>query len=147
MAWLGMRSCGDARRACQVNLTVVSSRKTTVGDHRKLEIYRLACELSDRVEDMVEHLPPKVRTRLGDQLVRAAESIHLNIAEGCGFNSEPLLKKHTNYAIASANEVEDALAKLDRRKLLRVAVFMNSAEELSHNCQGGLQHFGHGSDG
>jgi four helix bundle protein len=91
-----------------------------VGDHRKLEIYRLACELSDRVEDMVEHLPPKVRTRLGDQLVRAAESIHLNIAEGCGFNSEPLLKKHTNYAIASANEVEDALAKLDRRKLLRV---------------------------
>ena len=89
-----------------------------MGDHRKLEIYKLACELSDCVDELLPHLPSRVRSRLGDQLVRAAESIHLNIAEGCGFNSDALLKKHIKYSIASANEVEDAIATLSRRRLL-----------------------------
>src|SRR5262245_59795013 len=107
-------SCGRAvtlRLYEWCNVPSKPSRKSTVGDHRKLEIYNLACELSDRVDELVGHLPPKVQTRLGDELLRAAESIHLNIAEGCGFNSDALLKKHIKYAIASANEVEDALAK------------------------------------
>ena len=90
-----------------------------MGDHRKLEIYRLACELSDRVDELFPLLPRRVQSRLGDQLSRAVESIHLNIAEGCGFNSDALLKKHIKYAIASANEAEDAIAKLKRRRLLR----------------------------
>jgi len=90
-----------------------------MGDYRKLEVWRLACELSDEMEDFVAELPPRIRQGLGDQLVRAAESIHLNIAEGCGLNTDPQLKKHVRQALGSANEVEDGLAKLKRRGWLR----------------------------
>lgn len=89
-----------------------------MGDHRKLEVWRLACALSDKVDALVETLPPRIRKRLGDQLARAAESIHMNISEGCGLNSDPQLAKHVRISLGSANELEDGLAKLDRRGLL-----------------------------
>jgi four helix bundle protein len=90
-----------------------------MGDYRKLEVWRLACELSDEMEELFAELPARVQRGLGDQLVRAAESIHLNIAEGCGLNTDPQLKKHVRQALGSANEVEDGLAKLKRRRLLK----------------------------
>ena len=93
-------------------------RATTMGDHRKLEVWRLACALSDNIDTLVETLPRRVQKGLGDQLCRAAESIHMNIAEGRGLNSDPQLAKHVRIALGSANEFEDGLMKLDRRGLL-----------------------------
>ena len=89
-----------------------------MGDYRKLEVWRLACALSDEVEDLFAELPTRIQRGLGDQIVRAAESIHLNIAEGCGLNTDPQLAKHVRQALGSANELEDGLAKLNRRRLL-----------------------------
>ena len=90
-----------------------------MGDHRKLDVWKLGCILSDRVDVVVAGLPARVRVGLGDQLSRAAESIHLNIAEGCGLNSDPQLAKHVRQSLGSANEVEDALARLHQRGLLK----------------------------
>ena len=90
-----------------------------VGDYRKLEVWKLGCVLSDRVDVVVADLPRRVRDGLGDQLARAAESIHLNIAEGCGFSSDPQLGKYVRQSLGSANEVEDALNRLHRRGLLK----------------------------
>ena len=89
-----------------------------MGDYRKLEVWKLACEISDRIDDLFEMLPRRVKANIGDQLTRAATSIHLNIAEGCGLNSDAQLAKYVRQAIGSANEVQDGLAKLERRKLL-----------------------------
>jgi four helix bundle protein len=89
-----------------------------MGDYRKLEVWKMACDVSDRVDDLVETLPRRVKAALGDQVARAATGIHLNIAEGCGLNTDAQLAKYVRQALGSANEVEDALAKLQRRKLL-----------------------------
>jgi four helix bundle protein len=90
-----------------------------MGDYRKLEVWKLAVSVSDRVDALVVRLGHRDRTGLGDQLVRAAESIHLNIAEGCGLNSDSQLARHIRIALGSANELEDELGKLDRRRLLQ----------------------------
>ncbi len=90
-----------------------------MGDYRKLEVWKLAVSVSDRVDALVRRLGHRDRTGLGDQLVRAAESIHLNLAEGCGLNSDTQLARHVRIALGSANELEDGLGKLDRRRLLR----------------------------
>ena len=91
-----------------------------MGDYRKLEVWKMACDVSDRIDDLVDKLPRRVRLKgaLGDQVSRAAMSIHLNIAEGCGLNSDAQLAKYVRQALGSMNEVEDALAKLQRRRLL-----------------------------
>ena len=90
-----------------------------MGDYRKLDVWKLAVSVSDRVDALVKRLGHRDRTGLGDQLVRAAESIHLNIAEGCGLNSDPQLARHVRIALGSANELEDGLGKLERRGLVR----------------------------
>jgi len=89
-----------------------------VGDYRKLEVWKRACALSDRIDDLVQTLPRRVQFRLGDQLERAADSIHLSIAEGCGLNSDAQLAKYVRIALGSLNELESGLLKLDRRGLL-----------------------------
>ena len=90
-----------------------------MGDYRKLEVWTRACEISDRVDSLVPTLPRRVQTRLGDQISRAADSIHLNIAEGYGLNSDPQLIKHVRQALGSVNELENGLQRLHARGLVR----------------------------
>jgi four helix bundle protein len=89
-----------------------------MGDYRKLEVWTLACSIADRTNAMVDQLPPRLRTKMGDQLARAADSIHLNISEGCGLNSDAQLAKHVRIALGSANELEDGIETLKRRGVL-----------------------------
>jgi four helix bundle protein len=105
------------------NATVVVTPEGRVmllamGDYRKLEVWKLAVSVSDRVYVLAERIGRRDRAGLCDQLVRAAESIHLNIAEGCGLNSDAQLARHTRIALGSSNELEDGLATLQRRRLL-----------------------------
>ena len=86
-----------------------------MGEYRKLDVWKYACKLSDDVEAFVDRLPPRVRARHGDQLSRAANSVHENIAEGCGLNSDKQLAKYLRLALGSANETEDELLAMDRR--------------------------------
>jgi four helix bundle protein len=87
-------------------------------DYHKLEVWTLACELSDRVVLLVDKLGKRLRPSKADQLLRAADSIHENIAEGCGFNSDPQLAKYLRQARGSADELQDELETLARRGLL-----------------------------
>ena len=89
-----------------------------MGDYRKLRVWQLASNISDRVDRLFEQLPPRVQKGLGDQLARAAESIHLNIFEGCGLNSDAQLARCTRMALGEANELEDGLARLSARHLI-----------------------------
>lgn len=94
------------------------TREASVGDYRKLEVWQRASVLADRVRDLVERLPRDERRRSADQLVRAADSIANNLAEGCGLNSDRQLARHTGLALGSANEVQTILDGFQRRKQL-----------------------------
>ena len=87
-------------------------------DYHKLDVWRLACELSDEVAVLVTEIPGGRSGAMGDQLARSADSIHQNIAEGCGYNSDRQLAKYLRQAMGSTDEVQNDLEALQRRRLL-----------------------------
>jgi four helix bundle protein len=64
---------------------------------------------------VVNRLPPDEQRRFSDQACRAADSIALNIAEGCGLNTDRQLARHLTIALGSANELQDMIDAFDRR--------------------------------
>ncbi|MBI4545336.1 MAG: four helix bundle protein [Gemmatimonadetes bacterium] len=92
-------------------------------DHERLDAYRAAVTFLAWAPSALEGLPAR-RNFLGDQLMRAATSIPLNIAEGAGEHSRA--EKARFYRIARRSAAECA-AILDA---LRVLGFAES-EQLS----------------
>jgi four helix bundle protein len=79
--------------------------------HERLDCYRLAREVADWA---ARQGCPTERRHLRDQLVRAADSVVLNIAEGSG--KEPGAARRNYYSIALASAAE-ACAVLDLVRL------------------------------
>ena len=86
-----------------------------MGDYRKLVVWQRSTALTDQIREVVSRLPANERRRLGDQACRAADSIPLNIAEGCGLNADSQLARHLSYAIGSANELQEIVDAVARR--------------------------------
>ena len=89
-----------------------------MGDYHKLEVWHLASALADDVATLVIELPGGRTSAMGDQISRAADSIHQNISEGAGFDSDRQFAKYLRQARGSADEVQDDLEALHRRGLL-----------------------------
>jgi four helix bundle protein len=70
--------------------------------HESLDWYKLAVAVSRWASK--QHLPPN-RKHLRDQLVRAADSIALNIAEGAGLGEGDGRRNHFRIALGSAAEM------------------------------------------
>jgi four helix bundle protein len=85
---------------------------------QRLEVYQRAIEFLALVIDIVGEVP-KGHSERCDQLVRAAESVVRNIAEGAGRWSDADSAKH--YKIARGEAMECA-ASLDVMKLRRLVV-------------------------
>jgi len=74
-------------------------------DHDKLDVYHLAIDFFALADNVIDGLP-KGRSKLADQLSRAALSISANIAEGAGeFSGDA---KASFYRIASRSATECA---------------------------------------
>ena len=83
---------------------------------QRLDVYRRAIEFLSLAYDVVDDLP-KGHMERADQLVRAAEAVVRNIAEGAGRWSEADAAKH--YKIARGEAMECA-ASLDVMKLRKI---------------------------
>lgn len=83
---------------------------------QRLQVYQRAIEFLALVYDIVAELP-KGHSERSDQLVRAAESVVRNIAEGAGRWSNADTAKH--YKIARGEAMESA-ASLDVMKLRKI---------------------------
>ena len=83
---------------------------------QRLDVYQRAIEFLALASEIVEELPHGHAER-ADQLLRAAESVVRNIAEGAGRWSEADSAKH--YKIARGEAMESA-ASLDVLRLLRL---------------------------
>src|SRR6476619_3618850 len=83
---------------------------------QRLDVYQRAIEFLALVVDIVNDMP-KGHSERADQLVRAAESVIRNIAEGAGRWSEADCAKH--YKIARGEAMECA-ASLDVMKIREV---------------------------
>jgi four helix bundle protein len=87
-------------------------------DFEKLRVYKLSEELTDQIWNLVVPWNQFARDRLGKQLVRAADSIGANIAEGVGRGSFQDNRRFVRTARGSLNEVKHWLRRAYRRDLL-----------------------------
>jgi four helix bundle protein len=74
--------------------------------HKKLDVYKIACELVKEVYKHTKNYPPDERFVLVTQLRRAAISICSNIAEGCARISKPEKKRFLEISRSSLVEVD-----------------------------------------
>ena len=114
-------------------------------DHDKLDVYHLAIDFFATANDIIEALP-RGRSKIADQLSRAALSISANIAEGAGEFSGDAKAAFYRIACRSATEcaaiidackrtqlVQEPLATRGRDPLLRVVSMLIKLCKRHHN--------------
>jgi len=87
----------------------------------KLRVYQLSETLADEVWDIVLNWRPFARQTVGRQLVRSADSIGPNIAEGVGRGSYQDNRRFVRTARGSLNETRHWLRRAFRPQLLSQA--------------------------
>lgn len=85
----------------------------------ELKVYRQAERLSDLVSKIVVKWDPFHRNTVGERLVRAADSVGANIAQGFGLRAVQDNRRHLRMARASLYETHYWLRRSFRRKLLQ----------------------------
>ena len=85
---------------------------------QELNVYRLAEELSEEIWRIVGKWQPLARDTVGKQMIRSADSIGANIAEGVGRGSFQDNKKFVRIARGSLYETQHWLRRAYYRQLL-----------------------------
>jgi four helix bundle protein len=83
-----------------------------------LEVYQLSEHLADEVWHIVSEWNNLARDTIGKQMIRAADSIGANIAEGSGRGSYQDNRRFVKIARGSFYETKHWLRRAYRRKLL-----------------------------
>ncbi|GAB5524966.1 MAG: four helix bundle protein [Roseivirga sp.] len=86
----------------------------------ELRIYNQADQLSDEIWELVDKWTYFQKDTIGKQLVRSADSISANIAEGYGRYFYKENRNFCYYSRGSLLETKNWLAKSARRKLIPV---------------------------
>lgn len=86
-----------------------------------LRVYRLSEKISDHIWDLVLQWNSFAKDTVGRQLVRAADSVGANIAEGEGRGSYADNRRFVRTARGSLNETKHFLRRAYRRGLLKQA--------------------------
>lgn len=84
-----------------------------------LRVYTMAEELADLVWEAITPWDQFAKTTVGHQLVRAADSVGANIAEGYGRASPADHQRFIRIARGSLYEVRHFLRRADKRPLLK----------------------------
>ena len=93
----------------------------------KLEVWQLALEYIDLIYDIAGQLPRSEEYNLKSQIIRAATSVALNIAEGSTGQTEVEQSRFLGMAIRSLLETVACQYIIGRRKLLQDATLLRQA--------------------
>ena len=107
-----------------------------------LRVYRLSEDLADSLWDMVIEWRVFARDTIGKQLVRAADSVGANIAEGSGRGSVPDNRRFVRIARGSLYEAKHWLRRAYKRNLLtndQVDSLKQNIDELTLTLNGYLR--------
>ena len=78
-------------------------------DHRRLRVWQRAHALAIEIRAVTRRFPRSGYGSLQSQMVRAAESVVLNIVEGCGTSSAKEFARFLDVSIKSTSELEAQL--------------------------------------
>jgi four helix bundle protein len=87
---------------------------------QELRVYKLAEKLADKIWKIVNDWDIFAKNTIGTQIVRSADSIGANIAEGVGRGSFQDNKRFIRIARGSLNETQHWLRRAYTRKLLTI---------------------------
>ena len=105
----------------------------------KLEVYQLSEAFSDIIWDIVMAWDNFRKDTIGKQIVRSADSISANIAEGYGRYYYKESKQFFFYSRGSLQETKSWLSKCQRRKIIEKAKadeLINEAEKILAKLNG-----------
>jgi four helix bundle protein len=114
-------------------------------DFENLRVYRLSEDLADEIWSMVVSWDSFAQRALGGQLVRAADSIGANIAEGAGRGSYQDNRRFVRIGRGSLNETKHFLRRAFRRKMMtrdQVARLQPLLDELAPKLNAFLKSIG-----
>ena len=101
---------------------------------KELDVYVLAEKLADRIWEDYDGWSLKARSTMGFQMIRAADSIAANLAEGYGRYTPADRKMFYRYARGSFEETKAWLRKAVRRKVIKepemIKVYKTVCDEL-----------------
>ncbi len=83
-----------------------------------LDVYRLAERLADEIWETVKEWQPLAQETIGKQIIRSADSIGANIAEGVGRSSSKDNRRFVRVARGSLYETQHWLRRAYSRHLL-----------------------------
>ena len=83
-----------------------------------LDVYKLGEQISDMVWNDYDLWPEKAQRTIGYQIIRSADSISINIAEGYGRYTPADRKNFYRYSRGSFEETKGWLRKTARRNLI-----------------------------
>jgi four helix bundle protein len=104
-------------------------------DHRKLEVFGLADNLTLHIYEITRSFPTSGRFGLTNQIRRAAVSIGTNIVEGSARMSEADYVRFLNIAYASACELEYELSLAVRLGYIPHDQSTDLADSASRTCR------------
>ena len=97
--------------------------------YQNLRVYQQAQALFPIIYKLVRKWPEKDQRELGSQIIRAANSVHSNIAEGYGRNSAKEFKRYLGNSLASCDEIISHLTDAKNVELLQQDQFDNLFSE------------------
>lgn len=86
-------------------------------------------DFAEDLNVLVDEFPEKERFNLSSQMLRAADSVALNISEGSIGQSNPEQRKFIGYSMRSLAEVVTCLFKAKKRKYISKEEFDKHYEE------------------
>lgn len=89
----------------------------------KLNVWKDAMDLGEAINSMAMAFPDKEKFNLSSQIIRAGDSVALNISEGSIGQSSAEQKKFIGYSIRSLAEVVTCLYKAKRRNYIEDKTF------------------------
>ena len=105
----------------------------------KWDVYKDAKGLLSLIFETVKRLPKEYKFTLGSQIIRAAFSIVLNIAEGSGKDSEKELNRYFEISLGSVYEVLAAVDCLKDNNLItqeEFDLFLNKLKKIADQIGG-----------
>lgn len=100
-----------------------------------LKVWQISLDLSNQIDLMAKSFPKIELFSLTNQIKRAADSVNLNIAEGCIGQSRLEFKRFLTYSIRSGLEVVSCLFMALNRNYINEAEFKRFYQEYDELCK------------
>ncbi len=101
----------------------------------KLNVWHKALDLSVEINEVASSFPAFELYSLSNQIRRAADSVVLNIAEGCTGQTNLEFARFLRYSLRSAVEVVSCLFIAKKKTYISMDIFAKYYEAYEHLCK------------